>query len=161
GDPAGFPAYAPNVIAVGGTTLAMAADGTYVSEVGWSCSGGGLSQLQSEPTWQQDVQNTGHRSTPDVAMIADPNSGLACVSTYGDPAHPWYTTGGTSLATPCWAGLIALVNEGRAAVNGYSLNTSSPNEALEALYSVPATDFHGDLGGDNGASTTGLLDPTR
>ena len=36
GSPGGYPAYSPNVVAVGGTTLTLNSDGSYKSEVGWS-----------------------------------------------------------------------------------------------------------------------------
>ena len=43
GEPSGYPAYSPNVVAVGGTTLTTDSSGDYLGEVGWSGSGGGLS----------------------------------------------------------------------------------------------------------------------
>ena len=43
GSPAGYPAYSPNVVAVGGTSLALDAVGNYQSETAWSGSGGGIS----------------------------------------------------------------------------------------------------------------------
>ena len=45
GSPGGYPAYSPNVVAVGGTTLTLSG-GSYGSEVGWSGSGGGQSALR-------------------------------------------------------------------------------------------------------------------
>ena len=77
-----YPAFSPNVVAVGGTSLNLNADNSYNSETGWGYysdsagmsigSGGGISLYESEPSYQQGVQSTGSRTTPDVSMVADP-----------------------------------------------------------------------------------------
>jgi hypothetical protein len=78
------------------------------------------------------------------------------------PANPgWEGVTGTSLATPLWAGLIALVNQGRAAAGRANFNSIGPQDVMQALYSLPRSDFHDDLGGDNGTTADGLIDPTR
>ena len=46
GAPVSWPAASPNVLAVGGTQLTLASNGTWSSEVGWSGSGGGPSALR-------------------------------------------------------------------------------------------------------------------
>ena len=73
GSPGLWPAYSPNVLAVGGTQLqTRGANGVYLMETGWSDSGGGPSQYESEPSYQAGVQSTGARTIPDVAYDADP-----------------------------------------------------------------------------------------
>ena len=77
-----YPAFSPNVVAVGGTSLTLNADNSYNSETGWGYysnsagafigSGGGISLYEPEPAYQQGVQSTGYRTTPDVSMVADP-----------------------------------------------------------------------------------------
>jgi hypothetical protein len=157
-----YPAFSPNVVAVGGTTLTLNPDNSYDGEIGWSGSGGGPSQYETEPTYQMLVQNTGYRTIPDVSFLADPSSGAAVYDTYDvSNGDPWDEAGGTSLATPCLAGLMALVNQGRVAAGSQIFNDSNPAEILNALYSAPSSDFHDDLGGSNGTSKTGLLDPSR
>ena len=54
GSPASYPAFSPNVLAVGGTTLTLNSDGSYNSETGWDGSGGGISQIESQPSYQRD-----------------------------------------------------------------------------------------------------------
>jgi kumamolisin len=49
------------------------------------------------------------RAVPDVASDADPNTGILVV--YGGGQEAQY--GGTSIATPAWAGLMGLVNAQR------------------------------------------------
>lgn len=99
-DAVDYPASDPNVTGVGGTTLTTADDGSYRSEVAWSGSGGGVSEVFEAPDWQQGGS---HRAVPDVAAAADPANGYAIHTSGG-----WRTAGGTSAASPLWAGILAL-----------------------------------------------------
>jgi len=55
------------------------------------------------------------RTVADVAFNADPNSGqYVAVIPSGSSTVKWTSVGGTSLATPQWAGLIAIANALRA-----------------------------------------------
>ena len=148
GAPGGYPAYSPDVVAVGGTSLTLSG-GNYGSEAGWSGSGGGISQYESQPSYQQGlvihnggntVNASGMRTIPDVASDANPNTGVAVYDSYNGGSSPWYQVGGTSVATPCWAGLIALADQIR--VSAGQTNLSGPTQTLPALYSLPAGDFH-------------------
>jgi uncharacterized protein (TIGR03437 family) len=128
-----FPASIPEVTAVGGTefnegsgTYWKAMNGangasamSYIPEMAWNdtlaggtlqATGGGPSILYAKPAWQTGlgVPADGVRDVPDVAM---PASGLH------DPSW-WCTTGfcfpgggGTSAATPMFAGLVVLINQ--------------------------------------------------
>ncbi len=58
GSPGYYPAYSPNVLAAGGTTLTLNANNTIQSETAWSGSGGGTSQYEPEPAYQQGFQST-------------------------------------------------------------------------------------------------------
>src|SRR4051812_37948282 len=51
GAPASYPAASPNVLAVGGTTLRVDSSGNITSEAGWGGSGGGISTVESRPTY--------------------------------------------------------------------------------------------------------------
>ena len=76
------------------------------------------------------------------AWIADP---------YNLPAgNPFEVVGGTSLSAPAWAGLLALVNQGRAAAGEPALNSTSPTETQQALYSLPQSDYNVITSGNNG-----------
>ncbi len=132
-----YPAFSPNVVAVGGTSLTLNADNSYNSETGWGYdsssagafigSGGGISLYEPEPAFQQGVQSTGYRTTPDVSMVADPATGAWIADPYNlDPSNPFEVVGGTSLSAPAWAGLVALVNQGRVAAGESTLNSSEP-----------------------------------
>jgi hypothetical protein len=169
GSPSGYPAYSPNVIAVGGTTLSVTSSGTYQGESGWSGSGGGFSSNESEPAYQRSVQNSGSRSAPDVSIDANPNSGVSVYDSYDNGSStPWTAVGGTSLAAPMWGGLIAIADQGRLVDGQPVLNTiSNPaagnkTEALPLLYQAPKSDFHDIVSGNNGgySATTGYDEVT-
>ncbi len=156
-----YPAFSPNVVAVGGTSLNLNADNSYNSETGWGYdsdsvgmsigSGGGISLYESEPSYQQGVQSTGMRTTPDISMVADPATGAWIADTYNlDPTNPFEVVGGTSLSAPAFAGLIALVNQERVAVGSAVLNSTSPTEIQQALYSLPQADYNIITSGSNG-----------
>jgi len=150
GAPGGYPSYSPNVIAVGGTTLSVDASGNYLGETAWSSGGGGVSTLEAEPSYQSAFQTTGKRSIPDVAMDADPNSGVAVYDAYDNgTSTPWVQLGGTSLSAPMFAGIISIANQGRAQ-NGLG-TLDGRSQALPAIYQASATDFHDVTSGNNGA----------
>ncbi len=121
GLPAEYPSASPNVISVGGTTLNLNSSGNLISETGWSSGGGGCSAYETANSAQSafsgyaQVNCAGKRATPDVALDADPNSG---VSVYDSTAYfgqsGWFQVGGTSASTPMWAArsadAAALVN---------------------------------------------------
>jgi hypothetical protein len=143
GGEVGYPATSANVVAVGGTSITTAdASGSYGGESAWSDGGGGTSQAIARPAYQASVDGTAYRDIPDVSAIADPNTG---VTTY--EAGSYYQYGGTSLATPVWAGMIALANQGRA-LTGQSALTGA-TQTLPMLYQLPASDFHDVTTGNN------------
>jgi subtilase family serine protease len=150
-----WPAVSPNVVAVGGTSLTVATNGTRISETGWNSGGGGLSKYEFELPNQRSVQNSGKRSTPDVAYNADPNTGFYVYDSVPDQNGEtgWFSYGGTSAGAPQWAALIALADQGRAA-NGLGSLSNAP----AAIYSLPATDFNDIVVGNNGLKASAGYD---
>ena len=121
--------------------------------------GGGLSSVESEPTWQSGVvpasiDSTGVRALPDVAMDSgsaqqyDVFTSTLSGSSVSASAVGWLGDAGTSAAAPIWAGLIAIADQGRVLAGGTPLTGYS--QTLPALYSLPAADFHDILYGNNG-----------
>ena len=152
-----YPAYSPNVVAVGGTTLqSLDSSGDYPGtgtngEIGWSGSGGGSSQYEPEPSYQQSVQNTGFRTVPDISADADPSTGVAVYDPYNfGTATPWGDVGGTSLSSPLLAGMVAIVDQGRVQNGGETLSSSALLTALYRLEITKPSDFHDVLYGNNG-----------
>jgi subtilase family serine protease len=138
---ADWPSVSPDVVSVGGTSLYTDESGDYQYETPWVDSGGGDSQYMAEPAYQRSAQVTGRRSTPDVALDGDPNTGVEVyeTSTYSGYGS-WQIVGGTSLATPGWAAIIAIADQGRVLAGGSTLNGAT--QTLPALYSLPSSDFH-------------------
>jgi Bacterial Ig-like domain (group 3) len=114
-----------------------------------AADGGGVSLFEPEPSYQLSVQNTGFRTIPDVSFDASVDSPVIINESSG----LIYGIAGTSLACPCWAGLIAIVNQDRISEGGQTLNSSAnPLQALQGLYSIPTSDFHDITSGYNGFS---------
>jgi hypothetical protein len=151
GAPGSYPAYSPNVVAVGGTSLyTIGARGAYGSESGWSGGGGGVSQFEPTPAYQTNNGVAfGARATPDISMDADPNTGVLVIDRYDSPNF-FLVVGGTSLAAPMWAGLIAEGDASRGP--GLSLSSVGVLNALYGAYNSPGygADFHDVTTGNNG-----------
>ncbi|MDR3608336.1 MAG: S53 family peptidase [Oligoflexia bacterium] len=126
-----WPSASPNVVAVGGTTLTLDSSGNFVSETAWSGSGGGISQYEKEPSFQNTWQSSGHREIPDVSYDANPSTGVAVYDTVAySGMSGWFEVGGTSAGAPQWAAIAALINE----------SISSPeNGGNSGLYSLAGT----------------------
>jgi subtilase family serine protease len=151
GAPAEYPAFSPNVVAIGGTTLTLNGN-NYSSESAWARSGGGISQYESQPSYESGKVNgtsSSFRTAPDVSM--DAGSSVAVLDTYNSG---WTTAAGTSVSTPMWAGLIAIADQGLA-INGVG-SLKGATQTLPTLYNLPSSDFHDITSGNNGfAATTG------
>ena len=114
-----WPAVSPNVVAVGGTSLNWSGAGTRY-EAAWLHTGGGLSAYEALPAWQSGVTTAGggalaRRAVPDVAFNANPTTGEYVAVTLPGAATVWSAYGGTSIAAPQWAGIVAVANAMRAA----------------------------------------------
>jgi subtilase family serine protease len=141
-----FPTGDPWVTSVGGTSLAVGRSNTRLFETGWGTSkwsltadgsawtqsipfqygaGGGYSQVFPQPWYQDGVVTsnpTGGRAVPDIAMDADPTTGMLIGETQDFPAasrfgpagvhYGEYRIGGTSLASPLLAGAQAVAQQG-------------------------------------------------
>ena len=161
-----WPALSSNVVAVGGTTLKTNA-GTYVSESGWSGSGGGTSAYEAKPAYQSGL-SPAKRSGPDVAYDADPGTGFAVYDSYKSQGLVgWQVYGGTSCGAPQWAALIATADQERALAGKAPLNSMSnasdpnyPQSILAAVYGMYNTgtaysnnDFHDIVTGSAGKNS--------
>jgi len=127
-----FPASIPEVTAVGGTefnegggnywsttnTSTGASALSYIPEIAWNesstagqlaASGGGISSAYAPPSWQigPGLQNVLGRAVPDVSIDAAVDHDSYVVVTGGQAGF----FGGTSVAAPVFAGMIALLNQ--------------------------------------------------
>jgi subtilase family serine protease len=129
-----YPTSDQYVTSVGGTSTAIDANGNLSWQTGWGTdkytlstdgkswspvgflygAGGGYSSLSDRPTYQNGVVPASAppgRAIPDVAMDADPTTGMLIGLTqqFSDGAHYGeFREGGTSLASPLFAGMTAL-----------------------------------------------------
>lgn len=126
-----WPATDPLVTAVGGTQLSLSADGSRTApDIAWNGSGGGVSAAFGRPSWQDGVSSvTGAgRGVPDVVMDGSCDSGVAFFgSFYPAGTSDWQRICGTSLATPLFAGVVAMADQ----YAGHSLGLINP-----ALYQI-------------------------
>ncbi len=162
---AGFPDSSPWVTSVGGTSLAISRTGDYEWEAGWGTtttdwtgtrwapkapgdfmygSGGGPSHVFPMPAYQAGAvpladatwKGIARRAEPDLAMDADPQTGVTFAQTYVDGngrrriIDSWI--GGTSLAAPLVAGVMALADQRSGHPHGFI------NPALYRLRGTPA-----------------------
>jgi subtilase family serine protease len=136
-----WPATDPLVTAVGGTQLHLRADGTRRSaDVAWSDSGGGRSIDFGRPAYQHSVRAvTGSaRGVPDISLDAACSSSVAIYgSFYGGPGQ-WGPICGTSLATPLFAGIVALADQYAGHGTAHGLGLINP-----AIYAIAARHWRG------------------
>ena len=160
-----YPATSPYVVGVGGTTLLSNTDGSYNGEIAWNAGGGGISQFEGSPFWQQNIIPTNNtnapanfRGIPDVSMDADPNTGFILYSN-GAKNCCW---GGTSLASPLAMGVWARLETtfgnklGFAAPRlyaGYPTTGTAPPASAAGSLTEPVDGYHDVLTGANGLYT--------
>jgi subtilase family serine protease len=149
-----WPADDVNIVSVGGTDLdTQSAAGPWASETGWSDGGGGISPNKfAIPSWQVSAAagcakcSQTYRNGPDVSANAN-FTFYVCADQEACSANLY---GGTSFATPMWAGYMALTNE-QYLLNGATTTLGFINPALYAIYASSSydTDFHNVTSGGN------------
>ena len=165
-----LPAGIPEVTGVGGTTFS---DGggtywnsanqdtggsalNYIPETAWndsapgdpSSGGGGASAMFAKPSWQtgSGVPNDGARDVPDVSLASSADHDGYMVYNEGQLA----IYGGTSAATPVFAGIAALVNQYLQSTGAQSTpGLGNVNPKLYALAQSSPSVFHDVATGDN------------
>jgi subtilase family serine protease len=112
-----WPSSDPLVTSVGGTQLYLDNNGNRLQpdsvwNDGYGAGGGGQSAVFGRPPFQTGVANVvgSHRGTPDISMTSAVN-GAAWVYGSFPTAGGWNLVGGTSEATPIFAGVVALTDQ--------------------------------------------------
>lgn len=146
-----WPASDPLVTGVGGTTLHLTQSGTRTSpDTAWNdtwnpavaalsqqtvpfpwASSGGLSRFFARPAYQDGVRRVAgnRRGVPDISMSAALSGSVLIYHSFPGAAAGWYTAGGTSEATPEFAGIVAIADQ----YTGHRLGLINP-----ALYRLEA-----------------------
>ncbi len=165
-----IPAGIPEVTGIGGTSFSegsgtfwnatTAADGgsllNYIPEATWNDStdgdpaagGGGASTYFSKPSWQvgAGVPSDGARDVPDVSFNSSAEHDGYLVYTSGKRS----VYGGTSAATPVFAGVLTLLNQYLLATGAQAVaGLGNVNPRLYALAQTNPGVFHDVTSGDN------------
>ncbi len=114
-----YPGSSPNVVSVGGTVFNRDGNGDFISE--WYGGGGGdISPYEPRPAYQDIIKKIvgGKRGYPDVA------SDFCCAPIYITADGGWNGVGGTSWASPTFAGIVDAAGE----------KMKSTNDELTAIY---------------------------
>ncbi|MGP8254011.1 MAG: Ig-like domain repeat protein [Terracidiphilus sp.] len=111
--------------------------------------GGGVSINFTKPAWQTGpgVPADGARDVPDVSLVAGDNLAyMVCEADAGGDCSQGYALGliGTSLASPSWASIQALVNQQNNEVGG----AGNPNPTYYRLAAGSSSPFHDITVGD-------------
>jgi hypothetical protein len=127
----------------------LSSTATSVNSVGGS---GGPSSIYAKPSWQTGLTSDSARDIPDVSLFSSDGQNksfyIVCQSdqditgdtgcnltkfTSTSPFHDFQAVGGTSAATPTFAGIIALINQAKGGRQG------NANYALYNTYSIAKT----------------------
>jgi kumamolisin len=134
------PACIPSITGCGGTSRVPSGGAETVwNNGGGEGTGGGFSKLYSRPTWQAASSQGAGRMVPDIAAVADPQTGYDCLIN-----GSWQTIGGTSAVAPLMAGFFAVMNGARVKAGLPMIAQANP-----VLWGLPSC-FFDIISGNNG-----------
>jgi hypothetical protein len=151
------PASQPYVVGVGGTSLLSDTPplGSGMERV-WNDgpseggTGGGMSNSWASPVWQAEsgvpgTENAARRLVPDVSSAADERRGVTFYSASfaSSSAGAWSTLGGTSVAAPTWAAILADIASSPGGCSSLPVTAGGPDLGFVApeLYAVAASSY--------------------
>lgn len=142
-DTIGVPADSPNATSVGGSSPSFGPGLTYGTESWWNeqqdepaggAGGFGVSRYFARPSYQEGQTESTMRSVPDITFDADPHAGVSLCQADAGGCPDEELWGGTSMATPGVAALVADLDEEL----GHDVG-----DLNDALYPLAGTDaFH-------------------
>jgi kumamolisin len=153
-----FPSSSPFALACGGTRL-VGSGSAITSEKVWNegaqggAGGGGVSNKFARPDYQvafnipASPKGNNGRGVPDVSADADPATGYQIFL-----AGSRGVVGGTSAATPLWAGLVARINQRLAAIGSKPAGFLNPLIYNNSVINQGA--FHDVVSGNNDITGT-------
>lgn len=134
-----FPSSSPFCVGCGGTSRPPSGAEVVWNNGNGSGTGGGFSKVYPRPVWQPaNSQGTG-RMVPDLAAVADPQTGYNVLIN-----GRWEVIGGTSAVAPLMSGFFAVVNGARARAN------LAPLSQINSLLWSNASSYFDVASGNNG-----------
>jgi kumamolisin len=121
-----YPSASPNVISAGGTTVSRnTTTGDFILEDTWQDAGGGPSQFEPRPAFQDRVRHIvgDSRGTPDFSFDSNPTTGVWVFDSNPVLGAGWFVVGGTSVASPSLAGIVN-------AAGGFRASSQAENNEL-------------------------------
>ena len=113
-----WPSSDPLVTSVGGTMLTLDDNGNRLApdvvwNDGYGAGGGGVSSIFFRPGFQNGVRRIvdGRRGTPDISMSAAVDGAVVFYYSFDPERVGYHLVGGTSEATPEFAGVVALADQ--------------------------------------------------
>ncbi len=147
----GVPADSPNATAVGGSSPTPGPGISYGGSTWWNgashtpatgMGGYGVSRYFTRPAYQNGLNSSSTRSVPDVVADADPAEGIQVCQADDGGCPSDLSFGGTSLAAPTWAAVVAVSN----GLTGH--NIGNPDSVLYPLAGTPALHSAASMGSD-------------
>jgi len=129
-----WPSVLSNCISVGGTTLLWTPNTAKPrTEFTWNRAGCGYATSVTQPSYQHNVTGITHthRAIPDVSLVANQNTGVYVVF-----KGSWFSFGGTSVATPIFAGILSLANQQRFNAGKSALTTVYSTDKIQPTNST-------------------------
>jgi subtilase family serine protease len=174
-----YPAIDPNVVAVGGVNSPIGTNGQLTGTLtAWGAqtggndpnlgaSSGGVSAYFPLPTFQTGAVGVigSTRNSPDVSLVADPQTGVATLTDAAFPDGNLVPYGGTSVAAPETAAMWALVLQAclqnpttckGSGTGAHAYRLGDPNPLFYKAYATPsiyASTFYDVVFGDNSEDT--------
>jgi subtilase family serine protease len=126
-----WPSVLSNMMSIGGTSLESTGimySAVRTIETTWPKAGCGFSTTVDVPDYQRKVNKTQFRSSPDVALVANPQTGVNVISRGNQ-----IILGGTSVSCPIFAGMVSVALQQR-----YNLGITTPLTSV----AESSTDIH-------------------
>lgn len=142
-----WPSVSSSVVSAGGTSIARSvATLNFEHYATWGDGGGGPSAYYAKPSYQSGVAGISGatRVTPDIAAVANPDTGVWVYDSNSYSGTGWYVYGGTSVASPLLAGIANAMGHFRANTAAeLSAIYAAKKKSATADFAIPTTGYCG------------------
>lgn len=142
-----WPSTSKKVVAVGGTSISRGVTTfNFKRHSTWADAGGGISTQVARPSYQDSISGIvgANRGVPDVAAVANPDTGVWVYDSNPNTGIGWYVYGGTSVASPLLAGIVNAMGSFRASTKAELAAIYNAKAASATLdFAIPTTGYCG------------------